>query len=477
MANETLNSIKNIFTKSEQSYAPLSYGTFLNDMYRFRKAGGLSSDDFNIFDTPSIKYFKIFFYFLNGSSDTTVYNLPGSTGLLAPTWQLREGMWLDDDYWNYTSAWSYLMMNDDKERAELLQNFVYLLSNISTYSPWYFSSVEGLGEALNRSSILSGKEFKIPEDRKKITIKCLPDAYDNRIGTLLDLYRTIAFSWQQKKEILPANLRKFDMGIYIFESPIKNLHGNVNTSNDNVIRSIFGETEFPDENSDPDKKYDSNYATIGNLSPSKYLTSYKYIEFHNCEIDQDSGNSAFSTISNVEGITPEYSIDIYFDDCYEYSYNEFLMRQLGDVIAIDSSLYGLGMDGVQSTAQKDVQAYYDELGKRSDIYKSKTFVESVASELTGTGMRFLKNTVKKITLGNIFSFSLSKFSDQIKALGQGHVWNTVSSVKSYINNASVKNNASRTKQLGKIYASVKNNDPHTKHLGNIFKAQSLGSNI
>lgn len=460
MANETLNSIKNIFSKSEQTYAPLSYGTFLNDMYRFRKAGGLSSDDFNVFDTPSIKYFKIFFYFLNGSSETTAYNLPGSTGLLAPTWQLREGMWEDDDYWNYTSAWSYLMMNDDKERADLLQKFVYLLSNISTYSPWYFSSVEGLGEALDRSSILSGKEFKVSEDRKKITIKCLPDAYDNRIGTLLDLYRTIAFSWQQKKVILPANLRKFDMGIYIFESPIKNIHGNVNTSNDKVIRSIFGETEFPDTNSNPDKKYESNYATIGNLSPSKYLTSYKYIEFHNCEIDQNSGNSAFSTISNVEGITPEYSIDIYFDDCYEYSYNEFLMRQLGDVIAIDSSLYGLGVDGTQSAPQKGVQAYYDELGKRSDIYKSKTFVESVASELTGSGMRFLKNTVKKITLGNIFSFSLSKFSDQIKALGQGHVWNTVSSVKSYINNASVKNNASRTTQLG-----------------NIFKAQSLGSNI
>ena len=460
MANETLNSIKNIFSKSEQTYAPLSYGTFLNDMYRFKKAGGLSSDDFNVFDTPSIKYFKIFFYFLNGSSETTVYNLPGSTGLLAPTWQLNDGMWEDDDYWNYTSAWSYLMMNDDKERAELLQKFIHLLSNISTYSPWYFSSVEGLNEALNRSSVLTEKEFKVPEERKKISIKCLPDAYDNRIGTLLDLYRTIAFSWQQKKEILPANLRKFDMGIYIFESPIKNIHGNVNTSNDKVIRSIFGETEFPDTNSNPEKTYENNYATIGNLSTSKYLTSYKYIEFHNCEIDQNSCGSAFSTISNVEGLTPEYTIDIYFDDCYEYSYNEFLMRQLGDVIAIDSSLYGLGMDGVQSAPQEGIDAYYTELEKRSDIYKSKTFVESVASELTGSGMRFLKNTVKKITLGNIFSFSLSKFSDQIKALGQGHIWNTVSSVKSYINNASVKNNASRTKQLG-----------------NIFKARSLGSNI
>ena len=450
MANETLNSIKNIFSKSEQTYSPLSYGTFLNDMYRFRKAGGLSSDDFNVFDTPSIKYFKIFFYFLNGSSETTMYNLPGSSGLLAPTWQLR-GKWEDDDYWYYTSAWSYLMMNDDKERAELLQKFVYLLSNISTYSPWCFTSIEGINEALNRGQILTEKELKIPEERKKISIKCLSDSYDNRIGTLLDLYRTIAFSWQQKKEILPANLRKFDMGIYIFESPIKNLHGNVNTANDKVVRSIFGESGGEG----------GSYATIGNLSPSKYLTSYKYIEFHNCEIDQNSGSSAFSSISNADGITPEYTIDIFFDDCYEYSYNEFLMRHLGDVIAIDSATYGRGDgDMIGSKAQEDVNEYWDEFEKRSELYKSKTFVEGVASELTGSGMRFLKNTVKKITLGNIFSFSLSHFSDQVNAFGQGHVWNSVSAVKSYINNASVKHNASRTQQLG-----------------NIFKAQSLGSNL
>lgn len=459
MANELLNSVKNIFSKSDQTYAPLSYGTFLNDMYRFRKSGGLSSDDFNVFDVPSIKYFKIFFYFLNGSSDPgydTAYNLPGSTGLLAPTWQLR-GKWTDDDYWYYTSAWSYLMMNDDKERADLLKKFVHLLSNISIYSPWYFSSIEGVDEALNRGTILTEKEFKIPEDRKKISIKCLPDAYDNRIGTLLDLYRTIAFSWQQKKEILPANLRKFDMGIYIFESPIKNLHGNVNTANDKVIRSIFGEFGELGEGAE------SNYATIGNLSPSKYLTSYKYIEFHNCEIDQNSGRTGFSQISNVDGIKPEYTIDIYYDDCYEYSYNEFLMRQLGDVIAIDSAVYDLydrSKDDVESKAQEDMNKYFAEFEKRSDLYKSKSFVEGVASELAGSGMRFLKNTVKKITLGNIYSFSLSKFNDQIKSLGQGHVWNSVSAVKSYINNASVKNNASRTKQLG-----------------NIFRGKSLGSNL
>lgn len=472
MANDTLNKVKNIFSKSEQSYSPLSYGTFLNDRERFRRSGGAFSDEFNIFDTPSQKYFKIFFYFLNDTSDMNrplTSTLAESTGLLAPTWELKN-TWSDDDYFHYTSAWAYLKMNNDEERAELLQKFIYLLSNISTYSPWYFTSVEGIDGALNRNAI-TGREFKIDEERKKITIQCLPDAYDNRIGTLLDLYRTIAFSWQQKKEILPANLRKFDMGIYIFESPIKNIHGDVNTANDKVIRSIFGESDVSQDISAVDKSTTvtdiSNYATIGDKSvSSKYLTSYKYIEFHNCEIDINSSSTAWQGIKNDDGITPTYRIDINFDDCYEYSYNEFLMRNLGDVIMIDSAPYNFseacleGWTPVESEPQVDDASHSEELYKRSNIYKSKSFTESVISELTGSGMRFLKNKTKKITLGNIYSFSLSKLKDQIDAFNQGHILSTTSAVKKYVNNSSVKNNANMVKSLG-----------------NIYKTKSIGNNI
>jgi hypothetical protein len=77
-----------------------------------------------------------------------------------------------------------------------------------------------LDTALERK-IITETDFKL-EDRKSIVIKCLPDAYDNRIGTLLDLYRSICYSYTNKKEIVPANLRKFDMGIYIFNTPMYN---------------------------------------------------------------------------------------------------------------------------------------------------------------------------------------------------------------------------------------------------------------
>jgi hypothetical protein len=118
-----------------------------------------------------------------------------------------------------------------------------------------------------------------------------------------------------KREVLPSNLRKFDMGIYIFSDPIFPMH--------------MYDTETKEGSS---KIHWASFG--GNGGPER--TSYKYIEFHNCEIDYGSGRTGLSTLKNSEGVAPEYTIDIYFDDCYETRYNEFLDRGFGDMIALDT---------------------------------------------------------------------------------------------------------------------------------------------
>lgn len=105
-------------------------------------------------------------------------------------------------------------MNDDKIRAGYVVDFVQLLSNINSTSPWYFQSIKGLDAALQRN--IYNEEFQVTAQREKITIECLEDAYDQRIGTLLDLYRAIVWSWETKRETLPINLRKFDMTVILF---------------------------------------------------------------------------------------------------------------------------------------------------------------------------------------------------------------------------------------------------------------------
>ena len=174
----------------------LSYKNILNDIKNYKKSGSKSGSDFNIYDTPTHKYFKVLFYF---GSNSEFGNDDGS-GLLAPTWEIfnnseRPGAL---KYYDFNSAWSYLKLNDENERAEKLERFVTLLSDISSKSPWYFTQIGGLDEALNRSAA-DGEKLEMTN--KKLTITCLPDAFDNRISTLLSLYRDITWSWIHKKEI------------------------------------------------------------------------------------------------------------------------------------------------------------------------------------------------------------------------------------------------------------------------------------
>lgn len=392
-----------------------SYAQFLKDILNFKKSGTKSGSDFNLYETPVNQYFKILFYFHNGDSE---HEVGSDGGLLAPTWEHEL-----KNYYQYNSAWSYLKLNGEEERAEKLQRFVELLSNISSESPWYFTSVSGLDSALERNAG-QNKEFKIDEERKKISIKCLPDAFDTRIGTLLDLYRDVTWSWQTKREIIPSNLRKFDMAIYIFSDPIVNIH----------------------------QAHSEQSAANINDSSSNYKTSYKYIEFHNCEIDYNSSKSAYNELNNVDGFQPEYTIDIYFDDAYEKRYNEFMLRTIGDMITYDFLSFS------ESKAQTDSDT--SELSTRSNMYSDLDgFVANALNELVGAGKSWLDNKITSVYLGNLFTISPKTALQQIKSGSEGQVFNIANAVDDYV---------TVIKEQKK---------PKTKQLGNLFKTKSASKNI
>lgn len=385
-----------------------SYAQFLKDILNFKKSGTRSGSEFNLYETPINQYFKILFYFHNGDTDNEVGD---NGGLLAPTWELN----MSDNFYSYTSAWSYLKLNGEEERAEKLKKFVNLLSNISSESPWYFNTVSGVDEALNRPNAGQNKDFKIDEDRGKISIKCLPDAFDTRIGSLLDLYRDIVWSWQTKREILPANLRKFDMAIYIFSDPIVNIHQGGS---------------------------DESAANISDKS-SNYKTSYKYIEFHNCEIDYNSSKSAYGELNNTEGNQPEYTIDIFYDDAYEVRYNEFMLRTIGDMITYDI------MSNQSSKAQTDSNT--NELKSRSNAYTSEGFVHNALNELIGAGKSWISNKVTSVYLGNLFTVSPKNVLQQVKSAAAGQVFNTVNAVDDYITVTQEQKKKKKVSDLGNLF--------------------------
>ena len=306
----------------------LNYKSFPALLKAFRRGGARGNTDaknaeFNTFDSPANLYFRILFDFNHGLLDTgyigdinddTISYLSGDLDNSGNIKAASAGF----EYRN--SALSYLMINNEWERADLLCQFIDLLSKINTYSPWYFHELTGVDESLVRSEFTE-ESFAVPVD-KKLTIKCLPDAYDNRIGTLLDLYRSICYSYTLHKEIIPENLRTFTMYLYIFNTSILGMHDDNTTYDQSHIHRNM-----------------TNNSIRTTLDDSKlYLTSSKLLQFNYCDFDLNSNSTGYATMNNGEGFQNEYTITINYRNVYEQRYNEVLMRTIGDFILGDKDL-------------------------------------------------------------------------------------------------------------------------------------------
>ena len=311
------------------------YQSLYNIRQQYRRAGGHydTVGDFNRFDNPNTYFFRIFFDFHKGLLD-----YEHDLGRVDSNSMEYDTIW-DKNTYVANSALNYLMLNNEWERADMLREFIHLISNINTYSPWYFTEIEGLGEVLNRTEF-TAESFVLPEV-KAINIKCLPDSFDNRIGTLIDLYRAICYSYQLHKEVVPANLRRFDMYIYIFAANtrgVHTLHKYVEGS-DNIEAKEPAMGDFATFDQHTIEVDDDGWINKKDTD-STYLTSSKLIHLSGCEIDLNASISGYQGIKNDEGFAQEYTIPIKVRTAMEQRYNEFLLKRIGDFVVADMDLPG-----------------------------------------------------------------------------------------------------------------------------------------
>lgn len=383
------------------------------------------------FDNPAALYFKLAFYFSDnvGLLGCNGYELDKEGSLEKEVKQSTKAFKDKADGKNTpepntsvknrvysNTALNFLLLNDELERVELLKQFISLLSAINCDSPWYFKEISGLDGALERKFFSPGEDFKFEDKPRQFTIKCLADAYDNRIGTLLDLYRAICYSYQAKKEIVPANLRKFNMAIMIFNAPILGKGGRAGTK-DNRLRL----PQSGDES-------------------SVYIPSMKYIEFRNCEFDYNSSKSAFSTLNAEEPLEPEYTITINYDDAYEVRYNEIMQKVITDFIMIDIladrkdnglpdvNTHGKSFDDTKglklhkdATATKDLKWFWTNRNWRDGLPfndSNETDIYAVQAEEVGQQDREMINFDMAAGLTNIVGNKLKGLGDKLSKLAQ-----------------------------------------------------------
>jgi len=442
----------------------------------WRLAGGnndVYSEDFNVFDTPGDFYFRVFFDFTTPGG--LLYTGDPITDIKKDQWGSKEAPMVAD------SALNYLMVNGEWERAEMLKNFIRLLSNIVSRSPWYFISLVGLDALLAVPGYVDPAEFKIAEGQQ-LRINCMPDAYDNRIGTLLDLYKAITFSHRLDKVILPENLRLFNMYIYIFNTSI-------------------GSGSIP---AMKDATFDQK--RIGN---APYVTSSKLIELHGCEFNPNANATGYVTIDNTEGFQQHYTIAIQPKKVYEQRYNELLMRKIGDMVLSDLFLDEKGYTGWGQTSGNassgDTLPENIELKDPTDIYKQHEKMlpnpqnADLLADLKGANKNIdvpdigsgdsirvkdlgflgtaLASTIQSYSPSNLVNVALNSAGDVLNKLTFGNLFHTsindvVSQASSKISEFSADALASKTVRGGwkKVERSLPTGRAGRTLGGNIFKS-------
>jgi len=186
------------------------------------------------YDEPTYLSFRIAFTFDNPSSNDNLNDMP--MPLLYPTMLFDENNEINastinnvvsnvannfgslGSIYNKYSTIDYLINQKEKIRANYLSSFIDKLQDIEYNYPFYFKSIEGIGNLLKINPTY-GRRLKDGENI--LTIKCL-EGLDLKITELINLYKKIAWDDVYQRWVLPDMMRYFQMKIYISE--IRNFH-------------------------------------------------------------------------------------------------------------------------------------------------------------------------------------------------------------------------------------------------------------
>ena len=203
-------------------------------------------------------------------------------------------------------------------KAAELKSFTNILKKINTQMPWFFQTLTGLEIARNYND----EEPWRGVDKPKIEIECLEENIELTATKLMSLYRSVVWDSKRNIRILPANVCKFTMDIYITE--VRSFQANTASP---LLSSNRGSTAYTNlSNQDQDgRRTDQTYAN-GFLndevqSPTVGVTKPVFaIRLKHCEFDMNSGQELFSDLGkNPEMKKPK--IGIYYKTAevlYEY---------------------------------------------------------------------------------------------------------------------------------------------------------------
>ena len=292
---------------------------YIEERTRWQKGATSIADELGWF------YFKVLFKF------NTNYGLFG--GVLHDD--------LGNQYGSSNTALQYLwtlrhFYKQEKlnDRIIALYKFTSMLMKINTEYPWMIKGVNNLADALNTYTQEFSKE-------RSFDILFNNERTDMKISTLLDLYKFICYDDINCKEILPENLRKFDMSIIFYHIPIKYFQTAIMVAPKKQIQTGLFAGRWAKVESIIEKVYNfmivkTSYYKFKRMQPDmnnwSNVMSYKMLTFQNCEIDTSSFGKYIENaeINNEKAfMLGNNAMKIKYDRVYYHNMNEWNQFMFG----------------------------------------------------------------------------------------------------------------------------------------------------
>jgi hypothetical protein len=253
------------------------------------------------------------------------------------------------------NAIGYLNKIGEGTRAKYLQAFVQGIQEINRTRPYYWQTIEGLDEAWGKATDFKLDPYTGSAPGAGITIGCL-EAIDLKLTALFSLYKMAVYDVQYKRCILPPNLMKFDVYVYIQEiRKFKTVRNWLTTFN-------------PSKNGEDTANFtNENTSQVG-------------FKFTDCTWDMAATGKVFETVTNSGGTIATTSI--------KFGYSN-----------IEQQSQFSGFDG----ALKDwtLQQSSAKLGSRVKKF-AKDQVNNIAAGAVNQAQRTVSSAIQGITLGNVF---------------------------------------------------------------------------
>jgi len=111
------------------------------------------------------------------------------------------------------SAEMFLKARNLQPQYQRLKQFKQLLYNVSTKMPWYFQTIRGLEKLWENASKMSEGQ----KAREAVLVITTLESIDLKIAYLAELYRKAVYDGVYMREILPDNMRWFQLDLYVAE--------------------------------------------------------------------------------------------------------------------------------------------------------------------------------------------------------------------------------------------------------------------